>query len=140
MVQRIEEARQVSDDTGTRTAKSTRVIDEDPATNVGYVAEREPIAERIVWFIASVLLILLAFRFTLALLGANPNNAFANFIYTVSHPFVAPFFNLFGYNLQYGVSRFETYTLVAMAVYAVVAFLLSRLFHITDHNRARVYH
>jgi hypothetical protein len=85
------------------------------------------LAERVIWYVAGILLVLLAFRFVLALLGANPNNGFANFIYTVSHPFVAPFFGLFGYNLQYGVSRFETYTLVAMAVYAIVAYGLARL-------------
>jgi hypothetical protein len=73
---------------------------------------------------------LLAFRFILALLGANPGNWFANFIYDVSHPFVAPFFGLFSYNYQYGVSKFETYTLVAMVVYAVVAWILAALVNI----------
>ena len=82
---------------------------------------------RIIWYIAGVLLVLLTFRFVFALLGANSNNAFANFIYNASHPFVAPFFSLFGYRLQYGVSRFEVYTLVAMAVYAVIAYGLARL-------------
>lgn len=90
------------------------------------------LAQRVIWYIAGALLILLAFRFVLTLLGANPNNAFANFIYEVSHPFVAPFFGLFGYNLQYGVSRFEIYTLVAMAVYAVVAWGLAKLFTLKD--------
>jgi hypothetical protein len=85
------------------------------------------IAARAIWWVAGALLILLAFRFILAALGANPNNGFADFIYSVSHPFVAPFFSLFGYNLQYGVSRFETYTLIAMAVYAVIAWGLARL-------------
>jgi hypothetical protein len=89
------------------------------------------VAARIVWFIAGLILLLLAFRFVLSLLGANPANGFADFIYTTSQPFVAPFFNLFSYdNIQYGTSRFEVYTLVAMAVYAAVAWLLSYLFTI----------
>ena len=88
---------------------------------------RTTVAERIIWYIAGVLLVLLAFRFVLALLGANPANGFADFIYDTSHPFVAPFFSLFGYNLQYGVSRFETFTLVAMAVYAIIAYGLAKL-------------
>jgi YggT family protein len=90
-------------------------------------AHRQTVAARIIWYVAGILLTLLAFRFVLALLGANPNNGFANFIYSASHPFVAPFFSLFGYNLQYGVSRFETFTLVAMAVYALIAYGLVRL-------------
>jgi hypothetical protein len=90
------------------------------------------LAQRIIWYIAGAILILLAFRFVLTLLGANPDNAFANFIYEVSHPFVSPFFGLFGYNLEYGVSRFEIFTLVAMAVYSVVAWGLAKLFDLNQ--------
>lgn len=121
MAERVEKVSKV-------TAPATGQVAE---TEVREVSEVSPsgstMASRIIWFIAGVLLVLLAFRFVLALLGANPNNAFADFIYTVSHPFVAPFFSLFGYNLQYGVSRFETYTLVAMAVYALIAYGLAKL-------------
>ena len=85
------------------------------------------VGARVILYITGILLVLLAFRFILALLGANPNNGFADFIYTVSHPFVAPFFGLFGYKTQYGVSRFELYTLIAMAVYAFVGWALARL-------------
>jgi uncharacterized protein YggT (Ycf19 family) len=89
------------------------------------------IVSRIIWFVAGVILLLLAFRFVLSLLGANTTNGFAQFIYNTSHPFVAPFFGLFNYNnIQYGVSRFEVYTLIAMAVYAAVAWVLSALANI----------
>lgn len=81
----------------------------------------------LIWFVAGVILVLLAFRFIFALLGANPGNSFANFIYTTSHPFVAPFFGLFSYNYSYGISRFEVYTLVAMLVYLVIAWGLTSL-------------
>jgi hypothetical protein len=83
---------------------------------------------RIIWFVTGVILLLLAFRFVFALLGANPSNGFANFIYTTSHPFVAPFFGLFHYNVvNLSFSRFEIYTLVAMAVYAVIGWMLAYL-------------
>lgn len=96
-------------------------------------AVREPVSEsqnvltNIIWFVVGVILLLLAFRFVLALLGANPGNWFASFIYSASHPFVAPFFGLFSYNYRYGVSEFEIYTLVAMVVYAVIGWLLTAL-------------
>lgn len=121
---RVEEVEQVSVDG--RTSRRVQTVDEPALDRVG----RDSLASRIVWFIAGIILGLLAFRFVLALLGANPDNAFANFIYTTSHPFVAPFFSLFGYNLHYGVSRFEIFTLIAMAVYAIIAFAISRLFTI----------
>jgi uncharacterized protein YggT (Ycf19 family) len=107
--------------------------DERPArtTEVTPVVARPSIISQIIWFVAGIILILLAFRFILSLLGANTSNSFAHFIYSTSHPFVSPFFGLFNYNnIQYGVSRFEVYTLVAMAVYAAVAWILSYLANI----------
>lgn len=109
------------------------VVDE-PVTDDGVVTTPNygiNIISRIIWFVAGIILLLLAFRFVLALLGANTTNSFAQFIYNTSHPFVAPFFNLFNYNsIQYGVSRFEIYTLIAMAVYAAIAWVLAALANI----------
>lgn len=84
----------------------------------------------IVWFMAGVIIVLLVFRFIFALLGANPANSFAHFIYQVSHPFVAPFFSLFSYNYAYGISHFEAYTLVAILVYLIAAWGLSALINL----------
>lgn len=84
------------------------------------------VVSRAIWLVAGVILLLLAFRFLLSLLGANTTNGFANFIYDTSNPFVSPFFGLFNYNnIVYGVSRFEVYTLVAMLVYAAIAWVLA---------------
>jgi hypothetical protein len=106
-------------------ADTTRTVD-DP------VVEREHrtnVAERIVWFVAGVLEVLLGLRFLFALLGANPNNGLASFVYNVTHPFVAPFFSLFNYNYvdANGVHRFEIYTLVAMLIYGLIAWGIARL-------------
>lgn len=92
----------------------------------------ESLPERIVWWIAGVIEAILALRFVFSLLGANTANPIANFIYDISHPFVAPFFNLFNYNVvNYGVSRFEVYTLVAMLFYGLVGWLIASLFGLT---------
>ena len=89
---------------------------------------RQNVAERVVWFVGGILLTLLGFRFVLSLLGANTSNGFANFIYSTSHPFVAPFFSLFKYsNYSNGVSHFEIYTLVAIVFYVVVAWGIAKL-------------
>jgi YggT family protein len=112
-------------------APRDRVVDE-PTNNVDVVPNHEiNVVSRVIWFVAGVLLLLLTFRFVLALLGANPANSFAHFIYSTSYPFVAPFFNLFSYNnIQSGISRIEIYTLVAMAVYVAVAWVLVALTNI----------
>ncbi|HSX43566.1 MAG TPA: YggT family protein [Candidatus Saccharimonadales bacterium] len=123
---------------GHMTARTTRVDDADI-----YAARNDvrpaSMAAHVIWYVASVLLALLAIRFVLALLGANPANQFANFIYSVSHPFVAPFFSLFNYNLQYGASHFETFTLVAMLVYALIAGGIARLVTIKRDAEADSY-
>ena len=130
MSEHIEQLRRVSGN-GVAT-RTTRVIDDDSTddnvdTATPAEAESTSVAARVVWLIAGIIIAILAFRFVFVLLGANPANGFANFIYTLSHPFAAPFFGLFGYSLRYGVSRFELSTLVAMAVYALVAYGITKL-------------
>jgi len=85
-------------------------------------------ADRIIWLIAGIIILILAFRFILSLLGANRGNPFADLIYTLSYPFVAPFFSLFSYDGTItGNSQFELYALIAMAVYATLAWVISRI-------------
>jgi hypothetical protein len=122
MTDNLQEVRETTTRSGNTLQKTTEV--REPGVNAEY---RQSVAERIIWYITGVLLVLLAFRFVLSLLGANRGNGFADFIYSASQPFVSPFFSLFSYNYDYGVARFELYTLVAMAVYAVVAYGLARL-------------
>lgn len=81
---------------------------------------------QIVWYVLGVLEILLAFRFVLKLLGANPAAGFSNFIYSLSYPFTLPFSSVFGVS-QVSGSVFEWTTLLAMAVYWLVAFGLIKI-------------
>lgn len=76
---------------------------------------------QVVWYILGVLEILLAFRFVLKLTGANPGAGFTSFIYGLSYPFTLPFSAVFGVS-QVSGSVFEWTTLLAMAVYAIVAY------------------
>ncbi|MEX1995416.1 MAG: YggT family protein [Candidatus Saccharimonadales bacterium] len=120
--------RETVTDDGETVSRTKKVSTDDPGVRAN---DSRNLAERVVWFIAGIILVLLAFRFVLSLLGANRNNAFADFIYSISQPFVAPFFSLFSYNnYDYGVSRFEVYTLFAMLVYAVAAWGISALINL----------
>lgn len=85
------------------------------------------LAERIVYLIGSVIISTLALRFVLSLLGANRGNVIADFIYSFSQPFVAPFFGLFNYTPQIGIVRFEFETLVAIAFYAIAMAIIGRV-------------
>ncbi len=99
MAEEIREVEQVVNRSpdGNRVEKTERVSD-----TRGEKEYKRSVATRVVWFIAGLILTLLAFRFVLSLLGANRGNGFASFIYAVTYPFVAPFFGLFNYQAQYG--------------------------------------
>lgn len=89
----------------------------------------------VVYTLGGIVMGLLSIRFLLSLLGANRANEFASFIYNVSHPFVSPFFGLFNYQEQFGVSRFEFETLIAIAFWGFVTWMIARLLTIgTRHT------
>ncbi len=103
--------------------EETAVVTEDP------YAERRLASSRIrqvIYLLFSILEALLAIRFILMLLGANPASGFASLIYGITDPFLLPFAGLFGQPAA-GGSVIEVNTLVAMIVYPLVAWLLSRL-------------
>lgn len=87
-------------------------------------------AESIIYWIAGVIELLLLLRLVLSLFGANRGNAFAQFIYGITYPFVAPFYGLFNSTFDYGVSRLEYETLIAMLVVAIIAWIVGKLFAI----------
>lgn len=91
---------------------------------------------QIVWFIFGVFIILpLALRVLLALMGANTTNAFASFIYSYTALFVAPFRGLLQVGeFQAGVSRFEFETLIAIVVYALLAWVVTAGINLVKKN------
>jgi hypothetical protein len=82
---------------------------------------------QVVWYIISILEVILAFRFVLKLLGANPSAGFSRFIYGVSYIFAAPFLNVFNASMVEG-SIFEWTTLLAMFVYWLIAWGIVKVF------------
>lgn len=121
-IRRVEEVRETGVDT------STVQTSEKPDKSKG-----NTVVARLIWFVAGVIIALLTLRFVLILLGANRGSAFVDFIYDISHPFAAPFFGIFNYDLNYGVARVELSTIVAVAVYALIAWGLAYL--VTIRNR-----
>jgi hypothetical protein len=112
---------------GTRMTRTTAVDDD-----VRYVdgAPGANTAASIVSIIGGILIVLLGLRVLLSLLGANRENAFADLIYGITYPFAAPFFGLFGYDVQYGVSRLEIETIFAIIIYALIFFGIARLLNV----------
>jgi len=84
-----------------------------------------------IYYVAHLFAIVIGFRFILLALGANLANQFANFIYSVSYPLVAPFLTLFGQGVpQYGNIVIEVSDLFAIGVYYLLAWGLVRAMYL----------
>lgn len=84
-------------------------------------------AKQILWFIIGVIVSLIALRFVLLALGANPDAGFAAFIYGLTDIFVSPFADLFAPERADNGSYFEFGSLIAIAVYLLLGWLISRI-------------
>lgn len=117
---------------GAEVQQQTRSVD----TNV--VADGKSTAANAVWYVLGVVEVLLALRFILKLLGANPASGFVNFIYSVTGLLTAPFDNIFGVaspNAGDVVrSVLEPSILVAAAVYALIAWGIVKLLTLDRAN------
>src|SRR2546429_2372898 len=81
----------------------------------------------VVYFLLGVLEVILLLRFIFRLLGANRFNSFVSFLYGLSHVFVSPFNGIFNDQAVGSHSVFEVSTLIAMLIYALLAWGLVSL-------------
>ncbi len=112
------------DETGTKVEQQTRKVDTTAS------ADSKSIVTNGVWFLVGTIAILLAIRFVLKLLGANPTSGFVDFIYSVTGLLTAPFDTIFGVTTAVAGdihSVFEPSILVAIAVYALVGWGVVKL-------------
>lgn len=75
------------------------------------------------FFIASVLLL----RFAFSLFGANRSTPFADFVYSITAPFMLLFEGMFGGGVGVGNYILEVEIFVALIVYALIFFGIARL-------------
>lgn len=82
---------------------------------------------RVVCFVLGVLEVIMGLRFVFRFLGANPDNDFVRVLYNLSLIFVAPFNGMFNDQPIGRVGVFEISTLIAMLMYALIAWGLVAL-------------
>ena len=82
-----------------------------------------------IWYVLGIIETLLLFRFIFKLLGANPGTPFVRMLYAISGSFLAPFRAIFPITTVEG-TIFEGSTLVAMAMYSVIAYGIVHLFQL----------
>ncbi|MBD1912230.1 MULTISPECIES: YggT family protein [unclassified Leptolyngbya] len=80
---------------------------------------------RTISYLVGALVVLLGLRFVLRLAGANPDNAFAQVIYGLSDPFVAPFSTLFiSPTTADATNIFDVNVLIAIVAYTLLGWLV----------------
>ncbi len=85
--------------------------------------------QRLIYYFFGFIEVLLTFRLLLKVLGANSSSSFVGGIYAVTGAFVLPFSGIFRGSYQ-GGSAFEPGTLVAIAVYGLVAWGIVELLRV----------
>lgn len=93
---------------------------------------------RIVYFIFGLIIAFVALRFVLLLLAANQGNAFVDLVYGISGVFVAPFYGIFGNTPQFGASIVDVSSIVAIVVYALIAWAIVSLVTLGSRRRDEV--
>ncbi|NCU30506.1 YggT family protein [Candidatus Saccharibacteria bacterium] len=91
------------------------------------------IIKRVIWYVAGFIIVLLALRVILFMLGANQGSPFVDFIYSFSGLFAAPFSGILPAP-TYGEFGIDSASIVAMIVYALVAWGIAKLIMLGANN------
>lgn len=122
----------------TEVTKETETVREENAEPVEDKATSFQTVEYLVYFLFGALEILLAFRLVLKLAGASVSSGFVGFIYGLTGIFTLPFKGIFRSGYTEGIETtavFEPATLVAIIVYAVVAWGIVKLVQILSGEK-----
>jgi uncharacterized protein YggT (Ycf19 family) len=117
-----------------REVERHRVVSDDPVAPVGPVSSSEVVstvnpgrrAMDLIYLFFGIIDGLLLIRLVLKLLGANTTAGFTQFIYGVTDVLLAPFRNLLP-TIGTEHSQLEMSVVVAILVYALIAWVLARL-------------
>jgi len=124
-VKEVETVKQEQTVVDGQTAPKDQVVTSQKTVQDEYV--KSPRAYKIIWYIVGLFVILIALRFVLLIAGANIESGFVGFIYGVSGVLVAPFTAIFSTGSPGGQSFFEPASIVAIVVYVLIGWGISKL-------------
>lgn len=128
----IQEKSAIETPTGTVVKQKTSV-----SSNPGGLFQ----TQYMVYYVLGVIEVLLAFRLILKMLGAASGSGFVSLIYGITDLLVAPFVGIFSPAVTKGAETqavFEPSTVIAMLVYAVIAWGITKLLGVSsgDHTNS----
>jgi uncharacterized protein YggT (Ycf19 family) len=90
---------------------------------------------QVIYVILGIIIALIIIRVVLKALAANAGAAFTSFVYGITDPLVAPFQGIFPTPTSSRGSVFEFSSIVAIVVYALIAWVVVRLIEIGGRRR-----
>lgn len=106
--------------------QAQRQVVEDPSAPARILVAR---VAALIWLLFGILEALIGLRIVLKLIAANPGVGFAQSIYSFTDVFLAPFAGLVPSPVL-GNGVLEIYSLVAMIVYMLLAWVIVRVFRL----------
>jgi hypothetical protein len=106
--------------------QAQRQVVEDPSAPGRVLVAR---ISGLIWLMFGILNGLIVLRVVLKLIAADPSSGFARFIYGFTDIFLAPFMGLVGSPVV-GNGVFEFFSLIALVVYTLLAWVIVRLFRL----------
>ena len=113
-----------------------RIVERDPVVRAQRQVVEDPSAPGrvlvariagLIWLLFGILDALIFVRIVLKMVAANPASGFAAFVYNLTGVFLLPFSNLIA-SPVIGTGVFEIFSVIAMVVYALLAWVIVRLF------------
>jgi hypothetical protein len=90
-------------------------------------------ATQLIWLFLGILEALIALRVVFKLIGVNGDNAFASFLYSLTHIFVGPFASLVGAPAAGGMVL-EISSVLAMIIYFLIAWGIERIVYVAFYR------
>ncbi|HVU09702.1 MAG TPA: YggT family protein [Phototrophicaceae bacterium] len=106
--------------------QAQRQVIEDPSATGRVLVAR---IAGLIWLLFGALDLLIFVRIILKMIAANPGSGFAQIVYDVSGVFLLPFSNLVA-SPVIGTGVFEISSMIAIVVYALIAWVIVRLFRL----------
>lgn len=109
-----------------------RKIDASRRINESSLSPRDALYIRVrrvanfIWLLFGILEGMIGIRILLKLIGANPGNTFAKFVYNITQPFLFMFEGLIS-DPSFDNIVFELHAIIALLVYAFAAWTLVRM-------------
>ena len=97
------------------------------------------IVRMVIDLVFGIIELIIALRIVFELFNANPLTPFISWLYSTSASLIAPFSGIFPSPFIGNGFKLDLPALIALVIYAIIAYILSMLINFISYNSARFY-